>query len=168
MSWSCSIVQLQAQICKFSKERAPQQVFFCEFFIVQPRMAASARPLVVQEPATEVFIPFLTKKFDHLETLLTIHRHKKYLSAGHCASLQCPVARLNAPKGPSNYVKCIMLQFQICYHSHLNASYKTKTNIDFRGRSLDQTPCKVLCQGLYFTPSVSCPKFLPKILAYFS
>ena len=31
---------------------------------------------------TEVFTPFLTKKVDHLETLLTIHKPKNILSAG--------------------------------------------------------------------------------------
>ena len=66
------------------------------------------------------FYPIFNKKFDHLETLLTIHRPKKVLSSGSlCGPL---VPSLNAPKGPSYYPKSIMLQFQICYHSHLNVS----------------------------------------------
>ena len=66
------------------------------------------------------FYPIFNKKFDHLETLLTICRSKKVLSAGSL----CPVSSLNAPKWPSCYPKSIMFQFQICYQSHWNVSWK--------------------------------------------
>ena len=84
------------------------------------------------------FYPIFNKKFDYLETLLTIHRPKKV----HCAGLQCPVTSLNVPKGPSSYRKSIIFRFQICHHSHLNASYKTKTNIDFKGQAWVRPPAK--------------------------
>ena len=58
------------------------------------------------------FYPIFNKTFDHLETLMTIHRPKNVLSAGS----------LYAPRGPSYYPKSVMLQFQICCHSHLNVS----------------------------------------------
>ena len=52
--------------------------------------------LIVQEPATEVFTSFFSEDFDHLETLLQIHRPKKVLSTGSwCGHL---VTSLNAPK----------------------------------------------------------------------
>ena len=54
---------------------------------------------------------------------------------GHCAGLSCPVPYLNASKGPSYYTQKIIFQFQMCYHSHLNNSQKTKTNINFRGQA---------------------------------
>ena len=44
-----------------------------------------------------------------------------------------------------------MLQFQICYHSHLIASYKTKTNIDFRGQAWIR-PLKSAGSGAFFYP----------------
>ena len=46
-----------------------------------------------------------------------------------------------------------MLQFPICYHSHLNVSQITKTN-RFQGRSLSQTPCQVLVQALFYPINV--------------
>ena len=75
------------------------------------------------------------KRFDQLETLLTIHRSKKVLAAGSLPGPLVLVPSLNTPKGPSSYPKSIMLQFQICYHRHLNASQKAKTNINFRGQA---------------------------------
>ena len=68
------------------------------------------------------FYSTFIKSFDHLETLLTIHRPKIFLSVGSLCGPLVPVLNLNAPKGPSYYPKSIMLQFQICYHSHLNVS----------------------------------------------
>ena len=68
------------------------------------------------------FYPIFNKRFDHLETLLTMQTPKKCCQLGHCAGLQCLVPSLNAPKGPLYYPHSIMLQFQICYHSYLNAS----------------------------------------------
>ena len=68
------------------------------------------------------FYPIYNKRFDHLETLQTIHRPKKVLSAESLCGPLVPSPSLNAPKGPLYYPKSIMLQIQICYRSHLNAS----------------------------------------------
>ena len=66
------------------------------------------------------FYPIFNKKFDHLETLLTIHRPKKVLSAGSLCGPLVPSPQCKCPKGASYYPKSIMLQLHICYHSHLN------------------------------------------------
>ena len=78
---------------------------------------------------------------------------------GHCAGLQCPVPNLAAPKGPSFYPKRIMLQFQICYHSHLNISQKMKTNINLWGHSWVRPSAKCWVKGFilphgYHTPNL--------------
>ena len=61
------------------------------------------------------FYPIFNKRFDHLETLLTICRPKKILSAGLLCGLLVSSPQSNALKGPSCYPKSIMFQFQICY-----------------------------------------------------
>ena len=94
------------------------------------------------------FYSIFWKRFDHLETLLTIHRPKKVLSAGSLCRPLVPSLSLNAPKGPSYYPKSIMLQLQVC---HVNASQKKKTN-KFQGPNLVLTPHKVMGQDFYFTP----------------
>ena len=43
-----------------------------------------------------------------------------------------------------------MLQFQICYHSHLNVPQKKKTNVVFRGQTWVRSPAKCWVKG-YFT-----------------
>ena len=90
------------------------------------------------------FYPIFNKRFDHLKILLTIHTPKSVFQLGHCVGLQDPIPSLNAPKGPSYYPKSIMLQFQICYHSHLNDSQKIKTNINFRGQAQVRPPARAL------------------------
>ena len=60
------------------------------------------------------------------------------------------VCFINALKRPSYYLKNILFQFQICYHSHLTVSQKTKTNIKCRGQTW-HSPCKVLGQGFFDT-----------------
>ena len=60
---------------------------------------------------------------------------KEFCQLGHCAGLQCPIFNLTAPKIPFHHSKSGMLQFQICYHGHLNVSQKTETNINFRGQA---------------------------------
>ena len=101
------------------------------------------------------FCPIFNKSSDHLETLLTIHKPKKFCQLGHCAGLQCPVPNLNAPKGPlSYYPKSIMPQFQICYHSQFNVSQKTKTNINFRGQAWVRPPQSAESGTIFYPISI--------------
>ena len=93
------------------------------------------------------FYPIYNKRFDHLETLLTIHRPKKVLSAGSLFGPLVPSPSLNAPKRPLYYPKSVMLQIQICYHSHLNVSQKTKTNINFIGHAWVRTTANCWIKG---------------------
>ena len=44
------------------------------------------------------FYPIFNKKFDHLETLLTIHRPKKVLSAGSLCRPLVPSPQSKCPK----------------------------------------------------------------------
>ena len=77
------------------------------------------------------FYFIFNKRFDHLETLLTIHRPKNVFLTGAFPAhslIQMP------QNGPSYYPKSVMLQFQICYYSKLNVSQKAKTNINFRSQ----------------------------------
>ena len=68
------------------------------------------------------FYPIFNKRFDQLETFLTIHRPKKVLLAGSLCGFLVPSPQSKFPKGPSCYPESIMLQFQICYNNHLNVS----------------------------------------------
>ena len=68
------------------------------------------------------FYTIFNKKFDHLEILLTIHRPKKVLSAGSLCGSLVPSPQSKCTKMTFNYSKSILLQFQIYYHNHLNAS----------------------------------------------
>ena len=77
---------------------------------------------VVQEPVTEVFTSFLTKGLTTQKHCWQYTDPKKFCQLGHCEGFSCPVPNLNTPKEPSCYPKNIMLQFQICYYSHLNIS----------------------------------------------
>ena len=105
------------------------------------------------------FYPIFSKRFDPLETLLTIHRPKKFCQLGHCAGLQCSVPNLNTPKGPSSYPKSIMLQFQLCYLSHLNVSQNTKTNINFRGQACVRSPAKRWVKDFILPHKYHAPNF---------
>ena len=122
----------------------------------------------MQEPATEVFTPFLTKG-------LTTYKHcwqyagpKMFCQLGHCAGLYCSVPSLNVPKGPSCYPQKYHVSVSNMLSYPLKCFMENENKHKFQGPNLSQTPCKVLVQGLYFTPRISCPKFLPKILTYFS
>ena len=58
---------------------------------------AFSSAMVAQEPATEVFTPFLTI-FDNLETLLTICRPQKVLSAGPLCGPLVPIPQSKCSK----------------------------------------------------------------------
>ena len=92
--------------------------------------------------ASGSFYPIFNKRFDHLETLLTIQRPKKALSAVLLCGPLVPTPQSKCPKRTSHYPKKIMVRFQICYHSHLNVSLKTKTNVNFRGQACVRAPAK--------------------------
>ena len=105
--------------------------------------------------SNKTLYPIFNKRFDHLKILLTIHTPRNVFQLGHCVGLQGPVPSLNAQKGPSYYPKSIMLQFQICYHSHLNDSQKIKTNINFRGQAQDRPPAQALFYPISIMPQIS-------------
>ena len=107
---------------------------------------------MVQEPAIEVFTPFLTKGLITQKHCWQYADLKKFCQLGHNVGLQCPVPSLNAPKGPSCYRKSIMFQLQICCQSHRDVSWKTKANINFKGQNWVRPPCKVL--GLFYPISI--------------
>ena len=98
------------------------------------------------------FYSIFKKGFDHLETLLTIKRPEKVLSAG---SLCWSLVSSHQSKCP----KSIMLQIPICYHSHLNVSQKTKTNTNFRGqawfRPQQSAGSRALCYPICTMPQIS-------------
>ena len=54
---------------------------------------------IVQEPATEVFYPIFNNRFDHLETLLAIHRPRKSFVNWVTVRTLCPLPNLNVPEG---------------------------------------------------------------------
>ena len=97
------------------------------------------------------FYPIINKTFYHLETLLTICRPKKVLSAGSLCGPLVPIPEFECPKRTLMLPQKYHIQFPICYQSYWNISWKRKTN-KFQGPNMGQTPCKVLGQGLYFTP----------------
>ena len=104
--------------------------------------------------------PIFRKKFDHLETLLAIHRPKKVLPVGSLCWPLVPNPQSKCPqKEPSYYPKSIMLQLQICYHSHLNASQRTKTNIDFRGQVWVRPLAKYWVKGFILPHKYHPPNF---------
>ena len=63
------------------------------------------------------FYSTFNKRFDHLETLLTICRPKKVFSAGLLCGPLVPSPQSKCPKRTFMCPKSIMLQFQICYQS---------------------------------------------------
>ena len=118
--------------------------------------------IVVHEPVTEVFISFLTK------CLTTqIHRPKNFSSAGSLCRPFVTRPQFKCPRRtfilPQKYHASVsnMLSYPIRYF------IENETNINFTEQtwsdSLQSTGSRAL-----FTPLVSRPKFLPKILAYFS
>ena len=107
------------------------------------------------EVSNKNLYPIFNKRFDHLKTLLTIHTPRNVFQLGHCVALQGPVPSLNAQKGSSYYPKSIMLQFQICYHSHLNDSQKIKTNINFRGQAQVRPPAQTSFYPISIMPKIS-------------
>ena len=72
-------------------------------------------------------------------------------------SAQYPVP--NAPKEPPCYPKSIMFQFHICYQSHWNVSWKTKTNINFRGQTWVRLPAKCWFKGCILPLKYHVPNF---------
>ena len=109
---------------------------------------------MVQEPATKICTPFLTKDFTTQKHCLEYTDPKMFCRQGHSAGLQCPVPNPNAPKGSSQYPKSIVLQFQTCYHSHLNISQKTKTNTNFRGQAWVRPRVKCWVKGFILSQSI--------------
>ena len=103
---------------------------------------------------TDVFGSFLTKGLTTYKYCLQYADLKKFCQLGHCAGLYCPVASLNDPKGTLCYPKSIMLQFQICYQSHLNVSWKTKTNINFRDQTWVRHPQSAVSRALFYPISI--------------
>ena len=52
-----------------------------------------------------------------------------------------------------------MLQFQICYHSHLNVSYETKNNIDFRIQAWVRPPAECWVKSFILPHKYHAPNF---------
>ena len=101
------------------------------------------------------FYPIL--RCDHLETLLTIHRPKEFCQLGRCAGPSCSVPNINALKGPSYYLQSIMIQFQICYQSHLHVSYKTKIT-QISGAKPGSDPLQSSTSRVLFYPISNMPQ----------
>ena len=134
-------------------------VFWARFslsrkFVAKSKYRIQSKFLIINSTGASdrSFYPIFNKRFDHLEKLLKNADQKKFCQLGHCAGLWFPVPSLDAPKGPSCYPKSIMFQFEICYQSHWNVSWKTKTNINFRGQTWVRPPAKCWVKGFYFTP----------------
>ena len=98
------------------------------------------------------FYPIFNKRFDHLESLLTIHRPKKVLPAG---SLCGPLVTSPQSKGPKRTF--ILPQKYHASHSNmlsqsLKSFIENENEHKFQEPSLGRTPSKVLLQGFYFAP----------------
>ena len=105
------------------------------------------------------FNPIFNKRFDHLETLLMICRPKKVLSDGSLCGPLVSSPQSNAPKGPLCYPKSIMFPFQIYYQSHWNVSWKTKTNINFKGQTWVRPAAKCWVKGFILPQQYHAPNF---------
>ena len=116
------------------------------------------------------FYPILSKRFDHLEILLTIYRHKKVLSAGSLCRPLVPSPQSKRLKRTFMLPQVLpqVLPFMLPQVSCFSFKYAIKATemfdvkrkltflqLKFQGPSMAQTPCKLLGQGLYFTLYVS-------------
>ena len=106
------------------------------------------------------FYHIFNQCFYHLEKLLKIQSTKRFCQLGHSV---VPFPNLNAPKGPSHHPKSIMPQFQICYHSHLNVSWKMKTNISFRGQAWVRPSTKCWVKGFILPHRCHAPNFYRRL-----
>ena len=116
------------------------------------------------EASNRNFYPIFNKRFDHLETLLTVHRPKNVLSAG-------PLCRFLVPSLQSKCSKRTFILSQkyrasvsnsvsrFSYHSHLNVSQKTKTNINFRSQAWVRPPAKCWAKGFNLPHKYHAPNF---------
>ena len=91
--------------------------------------------------------------------MLIIHRPKKFLSAWSLCGPLLPSPQSKCPKRPSCYPKSIMLQFQMCSRSHLNVSYKIKTNINFTGQTWVRPRAKCWFKGFILPYKYHAPNF---------
>ena len=105
------------------------------------------------------FYPIFNKRFDHLETLLTIHRTNKVLSAGSLCESLVPSPQSKCPKRtfilPQKYHASVLN----CYHSHVNVSQKTKTNIDFMNENWVRPTVKCQIKGYILLHKFHAPNF---------
>ena len=74
---------------------------------------------IVQEPATEIFTPFLTIGLTTYKHCWRYTDSEKLCQLSHCADL-VSTPQSKCPRGPSYYPKAILFHFQIRHHSLLN------------------------------------------------
>ena len=132
-----------------SSLRSQIYLSFCLDFLIMCKNSLIKEIRLISKFATyrsQRFYSIFNKRFDHLETLLTICRTKKVLPAGSVCGPIVSIPSLNAPKWPC-YPESIMFQFQICYQSYWNVSWKTKININFKGQTWVRPPAKCWVKG---------------------
>ena len=105
------------------------------------------------------FYPIFNKRFDHLETLLTICTPKNVLSAWSLCGSLVPSPHSKCPKRTFMLPKSIMPQLQICYQSQWNVSCKTKNNINFMGQAWVRPPAKFWVKGFILPHKYHAPNF---------
>ena len=110
-------------------------------------------------PSDRSFYSIFNKTFDHLETLLTICRPKKALSAGSLCRSLVPSSQSKCPKRTFMLPQSIMLQFQVCYQSHWNFLRKTKTNINFRSKTWVRLLARCWVEGFVLPHKYHAPNF---------
>ena len=105
------------------------------------------------------FYPIFNKKSDLSEILLSIHRPKNVLSAGSLCRLLVSSPQSKCPKRTFILPKKYHASVSNIYHSHLNVSQKTKTNIDFRDQAWVRPPAKCWVKGFILPHKYHAPNF---------
>ena len=93
------------------------------------------------------FYPIFNKRFDLLETLLTICRPKKVLSAGSLYGSFVPSPQSKCPKRTFMLSQKYHVSVSNMLSEPLKCFMKSESKHKFLGPSLVETPCKVLGQG---------------------
>ena len=105
------------------------------------------------------FYPIFNKRFDPLETLLTICRPKKVLSAGSMCGPLVPSTQSKCHKRTFMLPQKYHASVSICSQSHWTVSWKTKTNINFRGQTWVRPPAKCWVKGFILPHKYHAPNF---------
>ena len=137
--------------------------FLCDIFFEKNREVACFTGDYSTGASDRSFYPILNKRFDHLETLLTICRLRKVLSAG---SLYWPLV-------PSPQSKCHTRTCMLPQKYHISVSivlskplkcFMEDENINFRGQTWVRPPAKCWVKGFILPHKYHAPNFYQRFL----